>query len=103
MSDPYYNPEHFGLKTVGEISWHAEAYSFDLTVVWRDKSGTLYWASDSGCSCPSPFESHHLGNLETGTVYDLHEYLANRVLEYDEYDQERLTVKVVNLLEQVTK
>jgi hypothetical protein len=57
MSDNiYYNPEKYGLTVVGEIEWSEPCYSFDTTVVWKDKDGIYYWASDSGCSCPSPFE-----------------------------------------------
>lgn len=53
----YYQPEEYGLKTVGEVEWGDGYYNFDLTVVWQDIStGTLYYADDSGCSCPSPFE-----------------------------------------------
>jgi hypothetical protein len=58
MNDPYYSPEKFGLRTIGEVQWGEACYSFDLTVVWQDvTTGALYYADDSGCSCPSPFES----------------------------------------------
>lgn len=64
----YYNPEKFGLIEVAEISWSDESYQFDLTVVWRQKNtGKWFVESDSGCSCPSPFESV---NLENAAVYD---------------------------------
>ncbi len=54
----YYSPEKFGLEIVANIDWENEAYSFNQTVVWRDiKTGQMYMAHDSGCSCPSPFES----------------------------------------------
>lgn len=55
--DVYYNPEKFGLTTVGEIEWDNESYSFNLTAVFRNEQGEYFMASDSGCSCPSPFES----------------------------------------------
>ena len=58
MSNPYYNPEDFGLTIVDEIEWRDEPYEFDMTVVWKDKSGKYWIASDSGCSCPSPFETY---------------------------------------------
>lgn len=54
--DVYYQPEAFGLELVGEISWHEPCYDFDLTAVWKKSRGEYYLASDSGCSCPSPFE-----------------------------------------------
>jgi hypothetical protein len=52
----YYNPEKFHLTPVGEIEWGSGHYEFDLTVVWQHEDGTFYWAEDSGCSCPTPFE-----------------------------------------------
>ncbi len=53
----YSSPGKFGLATVGEVEWDDACYSFDLTVVWKDiETGALYFADDSGCSCPSPFE-----------------------------------------------
>jgi len=49
----YSATEKFGLETVGEVEFSSGAYEFDTTVVWRDKeTGSLYVASDSGCSCP---------------------------------------------------
>ncbi|MFD5814355.1 hypothetical protein [Streptomyces sp. NPDC127038] len=55
-SDIYGSPEKYGLRTIGEVQWGDACYSFDLTVVWQDTTtGALYFADDSGCSCPSPF------------------------------------------------
>lgn len=57
MSGVYYRPEEHGLELVGEVQWGEACYDFDLTAVWRDPlSGQLYYADDSGCSCPAPFE-----------------------------------------------
>jgi len=54
---PYSHPELFGMETVAVIQWGEASYYFDLTAVLRRLSdGTLWYASDSGCSCPSPFE-----------------------------------------------
>lgn len=56
--DVYYQPEHFGLRPIGEISWDNESYQFDMTVVWfHEATQTFFIGSDSGCSCPSPFEN----------------------------------------------
>lgn len=55
-SNPYYHPEKFGLEIVGTAELEDEPYQFDLLVVWRDVDGNLYYAHDTGCSCPSPFE-----------------------------------------------
>lgn len=57
--DVYGQPEHFGLKILGSIEWAAESYEFNMTVVWQDPvTGQLFYASDSGCSCPSPYENY---------------------------------------------
>lgn len=55
--DLWHNPEKFGLTIVGDIEWSEPCYSFNTTVVSVDDKGTYYVYSDSGCSCPSPFES----------------------------------------------
>jgi hypothetical protein len=58
-ADTYSQPEKFGLEIVGDISWDNEPYQYDYTVVWKDpKTGELFYADDSGCSCPSPFETY---------------------------------------------
>ena len=51
----YYNPEKFGLSVFGEADTK-ESYEFDRIVVWEDRVGNLWYAEDSGCSCPIPFE-----------------------------------------------
>lgn len=73
----YYYPEKYDLQVIGQVDWCDESYSFELTVVWKDKTGNLLWASDAGCSCPSPFEDHNLSTLETGSKFELMEYLTN--------------------------
>ena len=56
MSNIYYEPEAFGLTTVGELNL-GDAHEFDMFVVWQDNgTGHLWYAEDHGCSCPTPFE-----------------------------------------------
>jgi hypothetical protein len=57
MDNIYYNPEAYGLTIVDSID-SGESYDFDMVAIWRDVDGNLYWATDSGCSCPTPFESY---------------------------------------------
>lgn len=55
--DLYCQPEKFGLEVVGSLNDPDAYYSYSLLVVWRNvETGQLYWATDAGCSCPSPFE-----------------------------------------------
>lgn len=75
--DLYYQPSQFGLVPVGEIEWDDDSFSFNLTVVWYDpENRKLYWADDSGCSCPAPFEDYtSLDQATTGTKMDLYKHL----------------------------
>jgi len=53
----YYNPEQYGLEIVEELNDPDASYSFDMFVIWiRKVDGELFYGTDSGCSCPSPFE-----------------------------------------------
>lgn len=73
MSNVYYNPGEFGLTTVGEID-AGGGYEFDTFAVWQDNgTGRLWYAEDSGCSCPSPFEdiSFAQGMTEVHTLQQL--------------------------------
>lgn len=56
LNDVYYNPEHFGLTKIAEHDLSEPDYSFDLLVAWKNGDG-IFLGTDSGCSCPSPFES----------------------------------------------
>jgi hypothetical protein len=52
----YYYPEKHGLSIFAELDTGG-SYEFDKFVVWKDdERGRLYWDTDSGCSCPTPFE-----------------------------------------------
>lgn len=70
-ADPYYNPEKFGLEIVF-CADEGASYEFDMFVVWKDTNGEFYYATDSGCSCPSPFEwATGLESLTQATKYDI--------------------------------
>lgn len=55
--DPYNQPEAFGLTLIDSIDLDAYVYQFDMVCVWWHEDGSIYYAHDSGCSCPSPFEN----------------------------------------------
>lgn len=40
-------------------------YSFDILCFWATSDGYVYSASDSGCSCPKPFEDYEGDNFAT--------------------------------------
>lgn len=61
--NPYDDPAHYGLEIVGDISWDSDPYQFNYTVIWRNiQTAQMFYASDSGCSCPSPFERLEVGS-----------------------------------------
>lgn len=75
----YYHPEKFDLREYGQLDLAGD-YEFCKFVVWvgaeydpTHSSGltlpvTVYWAWDSGCSCPVPFEGHGWNDLRRGTA-----------------------------------
>lgn len=69
MSNMYYSPEKFGLELVAEVSWNDDSYQFDDTIVlFHRETGRWFVESDSGCSCPCPFEG--LSSLDDLAVFD---------------------------------
>jgi len=56
--DAYYQPEKFGLKIIGGLNEPDLCYEFNELVVWQHEDGRVFFAQDSGCSCPSPFEDY---------------------------------------------
>lgn len=71
-SDPYYNPEKFNLEIVASDD-SSDSYEFDMFVVWKHKeTGQLFYATDSGCSCYSPFDNFTEEELhEAGNVHEI--------------------------------
>jgi hypothetical protein len=79
-SNVYYEPEDFGLEIVLVVE-ATPCYDFNMFVVWRDADGHFYAATDSGCSCPSPFEDLTLAELKRQEygVDELHTLLSDWV------------------------
>lgn len=49
--------------TLAEIYDPNACYSFDTFWIFKhDESGRIFYGSDSGCSCPSPFENEHFNS-----------------------------------------
>lgn len=56
--NPVDDPQKNGfIRVVAEGEFSAPDYSFDLFAVLLKEDG-YYLSTDSGCSCPSPWESH---------------------------------------------
>lgn len=98
----YYNPEKFGLTELGMIDVGG-SYEFDMFIAWIDEDGQLYYAEDSGCSCPSPFEDYTtLESLSSGSkqqvVDALHRWAKDESYPTDSMWSEvsELSLKIVN-------
>ena len=55
--NPYHHPEKFDLTLIHTLDERL-SYEFNMLLVWEHKDGRLFWAADSGCSCPDPFEDY---------------------------------------------
>lgn len=63
------NPVDEHLTKIGEVDLAEANYSFDLLAFWVRKSdGQLLYATDSGCSCPTPFEDVKVRDLRETTL-----------------------------------
>lgn len=67
-----YHPEKWGLTVVAELEFSDECYCFDTRIVWKDVTGKLFTARDSGCSCPTPFEDFNtMQDIDTFNFQEL--------------------------------
>jgi hypothetical protein len=81
-ANPYYHPEDLGLTPIDSID-DAGSYEFHILAFWRHTDGRCFYASDSGCSCPTPFE--HFGSLaDLTTIQSEYEWdeFAKRVQDW---------------------
>lgn len=59
MTSIAYNPEKYGVTIVECFDAYEQNYDFHQVLVVKSiETGRLYAATDSGCSCPIPFEDH---------------------------------------------
>ena len=55
LINPYYNPDELGLVKF-DLDEPGLSYEYNTLCFWATPDGQVYSASDSGCSCPTPFE-----------------------------------------------
>ena len=55
--NPHYNPEKLGLEML-TFDEPDMSYEFNTLCFWSTGDGRVYSASDSGSSCPTPFEDY---------------------------------------------
>ena len=73
LSSIYYginaNPVDEHLTKIGAIELAEPNYSFDLLAFWvRKRDGQLLYATDHGCSCPTPFDAVKVRDLRETTL-----------------------------------
>lgn len=56
--NPYYDPEKLELDMIC-FDEPDMSYEYNTLCFWATKDGQIYSASDSGCSCPIPFEDNY--------------------------------------------
>lgn len=78
MPNIYSEPEAFGLKAFGDVDFSSGCCEFDQLAVWTDAAGQLYYAEDSGCSCPEPFGSIDLRTVTKATPREIAERIQAR-------------------------
>lgn len=88
--NPYYHPENCDVELLITIDEPNMSYEFNTTIIVKDNpTGVLYVTSDSGCSCPTPFEDVRglgdmtvLRNMDDFDTYfaDNHGYNASDIL-----------------------
>ena len=59
-SNPYYSPEKLNLDMIS-FDEPDMSYEYNTAAFFKTPDGRVFFASDSGCSCPTPFE-YYEGN-----------------------------------------
>jgi hypothetical protein len=55
----YYSPEKSGLSNLVTLDEPGMSYEYHYLIVMQDnKTNRIFYAEDSGCSCPTPFENY---------------------------------------------
>ena len=55
----YYSPDKSGLSNIVTLDEPGRSYDYRTLIVVQDnKTGRVFYAEDSGCSCPTPFEDY---------------------------------------------
>lgn len=69
QNNVYYKPATHGLKLLGVIKLSEPDWSYDELAIFKSINTEHYYlATDSGCSCPIPFENYSDINSLTGPL-----------------------------------
>lgn len=93
--NPINNPEKYGFEFVGGIDLEFRDWEFYIAAVLKNDKG-YYLATDSGCSCPTPWESYTVDAL-TGplTAEQCREELTSLHIEESKTGLNALLAKIV--------
>jgi hypothetical protein len=74
--NPYYDtnnkPNEVGLVKLGELDEADLSYEYNtLLVVKHEPTGRIFYATDSGCSCPTPFEDYHFSDPDNTNLEEI--------------------------------
>jgi hypothetical protein len=61
-NNPVAAPAAYGFESVGSVELNNEPWEFYILAVLKNEQG-YYLTTDSGCSCPTPFENHTVDDL----------------------------------------
>lgn len=104
----YYQPENLGLSLLTSLDEGGLSYEYNTLIVLRhDATGRLFHTTDSGCSCPTPFEFDHFNSPDDHSLKEItKETLVNFKVVINAFpvsDTERYSAlsKVISALSQV--
>lgn len=63
MINPYYDPGKLGLEMIAFDEPNLD-YEYNIACFFANGNGQVYFATDSGCSCPTPFEDRYSGTTQ---------------------------------------
>lgn len=92
MSSIYFSPQNYNVTLIDGFDVYEPDWDFDILLVVKDtQSGQVYAATDSGCSCPIPFEDHKYPNdfIHVRSWQDVKDIL-DREFPINRYSRKRL-------------
>lgn len=74
--NPYYDtndkPNEVGLVKLGELDEADLFYEYNtLLVVKHEPTGRIFYATNSGCSCPTPFGDYHFSEPDNTNLEEI--------------------------------
>jgi hypothetical protein len=101
----YYNPKESDLEIVWTLEEPDLSYEYNMLVVWKHiPTGKFYYASDSGCSCPSPFEDFNkLEELAELTSLSFAQFQSDveEFAHWNKDEEDRLAVEKASLIHEM--